>query len=141
LKQLAARLSVADMVVFTGGRPWEVIPLYYQIGDVFATASTSETQGITYVEAMAGKIPVVVKTDRSVEGVITHGETGYCFEQNHEAADLLYNALIHKEEAKKMAEEGYKGISHLSAVHFAKHVEQVYCEALDSKKRDKKLLG
>jgi len=138
LKQLAVRLSVADMVVFTGGRPWEVIPLYYQIGDVFATASTSETQGITYVEAMAGKIPVVVKTDRSVEGVITHGETGYCFEQNHEAAELLYNALTHKEEAIKMAEEGYKRISHLSAVHFAKHVEQVYSEALDFKKRDKK---
>jgi len=137
LKNLAEQLCVTDMVIFTGGRPWEVIPLYYQIGDVFATASTSETQGLTYIEAMAGKTPVVVKRDRSVEDIIINGETGYCFEQNYEAADMLYRALTNREEAKKMAEEGFKRISHLSAAHFASQVEQVYNEALSMKPRQK----
>ena len=138
LRQQAERLRVTDMVIFTGGRPWEVIPLYYQIGDVFATASTSETQGITYVEAMAGKVPVVVKRDRSVEGVVIHGETGYCFDYNYEAADLLYHVLTNRNEAEKMAEEGYKTISHLSAAHFAKQVEHVYIEAMNAKPKQKK---
>ena len=137
LKNLAEQLCVTGMVIFTGGRPWEVIPLYYQIGDVFATASTSETQGLTYIEAMAGKTPVVVKRDRSVEDIIINGETGYCFEQNYEAADMLYRALTNREEAKKMAEEGFKRISHLSAAHFASQVEQVYNEALSMKPRQK----
>jgi len=139
LKHQAGALRVTDSVIFTGGRPWEVIPLYYQIGDVFATASTSETQGLTYIEAMAGKIPAVVKRDRSVEGVITHGETGYCFEPDGEAADMLYRALTDREEAKKMAEEGFKRIGRLSAAHFASQVEQIYQEAIalkaDSKNR------
>ena len=138
LKQQAKRLNVTDMVIFTGGRPWEVIPLYYQLGDVFAMASTTETQGLTYIEAMAGKTPVVVKRDRSVEGIITHGETGYCFEHNNEAADVLYHALTNRDEAKKMAEEGFKRISHLSAAHFAKQVEEVYNEALNAKPKNKK---
>ena len=138
LKQQAKRLCITDMVIFTGGRPWEVIPLYYQLGDVFAMASTTETQGLTYVEAMAGKIPVVVKRDRSIEGIIVHGETGYCFEHNSEASDILYHALTHRDEAKKMAEEGFKRISHLSAVHFAGQVEKVYYEAINAKPKHKK---
>ena len=137
LKKQAETLGVAGKVIFTGGRPWEDIPLYYQIGDVFATASTSETQGLTYIEAMAGQVPVVVKRDRSVEGVIVHGETGYCFEDSGEAADLLYRALTERAEAKKMAEEGFKRISHLSAAHFAKQLEQVYIEALAMKPRQR----
>ncbi|MDR1560153.1 MAG: glycosyltransferase family 4 protein [Clostridiales bacterium] len=141
LKEQAERLSVTDMVIFTGGRPWEVIPLYYQIGDVFAMASTSETQGLTYIEALAGKVPVVVKRDRSVEGVISHGETGYCFERDSEAADLLYRALTERDEAKKMAEEGFKRISHLSAAHFAKQVQQVYNEALSMKPKHKRSIN
>jgi len=130
LRKQTETLNITGSVIFTGGRPWEIIPLYYQIGDVFATASTSETQGLTYVEAMAGKIPVAVKRDRSVEGVIVNGETGYCFENDEDAAGVLYRALTNREEAKKMAEEGFKVISHLSASHFACQLEQVYNDAL-----------
>jgi 1,2-diacylglycerol 3-alpha-glucosyltransferase len=128
------------MVIFDGGRPWEEIPLYYHLGDVFAVASTSETQGLTYVEAMASKVPVVVKRDPSVEGVVRHKETGYCFDNYQEAADVLYDALIHKEEAKKIAEEGYNSISHLSAAHFAKSVESVYQEALSDQTQTRRKL-
>ncbi|MDR2650553.1 MAG: glycosyltransferase family 4 protein [Clostridiales bacterium] len=138
LKQQAEKLCVTESVIFTGGKPWEVIPIYYQIGDVFAMASTTETQGLTYIEAMAGKIPVVVKSDRSVEGVIVHGKTGYCFERDDEAADLLYRALTERDEAKKMAEEGFIKISLLSAAHFARSVEQVYNEALGMKSKHRK---
>ncbi|MDR1539092.1 MAG: glycosyltransferase family 4 protein [Clostridiales bacterium] len=129
LKSQAAALGVKDSVIFTGEKPWESIPLYYQLGDVFAMASTSETQGLTYIEAMASKIPVVVKRDRSVEGVIIHGETGYCFEKDEDAADLLYRALTNREEAKFLAEKCFERNSHLSAEEFAKKVEEVYHEA------------
>ncbi|MDR3240015.1 MAG: glycosyltransferase family 4 protein [Clostridiales bacterium] len=132
LKDLAIQLGVKDAVIFTGERPWEVIPLYYQLGDIFAMASTSETQGLTYIEAMAGKVPVVVKRDRSVEGVVTHGETGYCFERNEDAADLMHYALTHPDETKAAAEKGWRGISYLSAARFAKDVEALYLDILDA---------
>ena len=53
LKQQAAALGVAESVLFLGARPWAEIGKYYQLGDVFVSASTSETQGLTFAEAMA----------------------------------------------------------------------------------------
>jgi 1,2-diacylglycerol 3-alpha-glucosyltransferase len=129
LKEQAGRLGISNSVIFTGERPWDVIPLYYQLGDVFATASTSETQGLTYIEAMASKVPVVVKRDLSVDGVISHGETGYCFERDQDAADMIFHALTHKDEAAQMAERCFERNSKLSAEHFAKSVEEVYLKA------------
>jgi 1,2-diacylglycerol 3-alpha-glucosyltransferase len=129
LKEQAERLGVKDTVVFAGERPWDEIPICYQIGDVFAMASVTETQGLTYIEAMASKVPVVVKRDRSVEGVIVHNETGYCFEKDQDAAQLLFHALTHKEEAAALAEKCFEKNQHLSAEHFGKSVEAAYLEA------------
>ena len=49
--------KLEKQVIFTGKVPWENIPEYYLISDVFATASTSETQGLTVIEAMAASLP------------------------------------------------------------------------------------
>jgi 1,2-diacylglycerol 3-alpha-glucosyltransferase len=129
LKEQAERLGVKDSVIFAGERPWDEIPICYQIGDVFAMASVTETQGLTYIEAMASRVPVVVKRDRSVEGVIVHNETGYCFEKDQDAAKLLYHALTHKEEAAVLAEKCLANNQHLSSEHFGKSVEAAYLEA------------
>ena len=40
-------------VVFTGMVPHGEVADYYRLGDLFVTASTSETQGLTYFEALA----------------------------------------------------------------------------------------
>lgn len=59
LKEKAQELNVLDSIIFVGKVAWENMPIYYQVADVFATASRSETQGLTVIEAMAAaKIPV-----------------------------------------------------------------------------------
>ncbi|MDR1000962.1 MAG: glycosyltransferase family 4 protein [Clostridiales bacterium] len=130
LKEQANALGVRGSVIFAGGKPREIIPLYYQIGDVFATASTSETQGLTYVEAMASEIPVIVKRDPSFENVVINGKTGLWFERDSECADVLYYALTHEEETRQMAITGLSSIENLSARRFAQSVEQVYAESM-----------
>lgn len=122
----AEKLGVSRAVIFTGFVPWEDIAGYYRLSDVFATASTSETQGLTYIEAMAAHVPVVVKKDPSFEGLIRHGETGYQFEHNDDAADRVAYALTHPEEARSVAERGFEAIKPLSAAAFAKNMESVY---------------
>ena len=126
LQQMANFLGISRSVIFTGARPWDTIGKYYQLGHVFATASTSETQGLTYIEAMASKVPVVVKKDPSFEGLIKHGETGFIFENTQDAADVLYYALVNREQAAKTAERGFEVIQPLSARQYALNVEKVY---------------
>ena len=53
LARHAESLGVGSHVMFTGGKPWEEIGKYYQLGNVFCSASVSETQGLTFAEAMA----------------------------------------------------------------------------------------
>ena len=48
-KELSIKYKIDNNTIFTGKVPWDDMPKYYQIADVFATASRSETQGLTVV--------------------------------------------------------------------------------------------
>ncbi len=126
LEQQARELGVADKIIFTGSRPWAELGRYYRIADVFVTASQSETQGLTHIEAMAAHTPVVVKKDPAFEGIVRHKDTGYMFTHDHEAADTVAYVLTHLDEAREVAERAYLNIQPLSAQVFAKSVEGVY---------------
>ncbi len=131
---LAQSLGIKERVVFTGAKPWADIGKYYRLGHVFATASTSETQGLTYLEAMAAGLPVVAKKDPSVEGIIHHGETGYLFETDEQLPALLAHVLTHQKEAAAVAKTGHESIQSLSAQQFAQNVAALYQQVIADKK-------
>ncbi len=79
LTQLAADLGVADRVIFTGMIAPEEVQQYYQLGDIFVSASTSETQGLTYVEASANGLPLLCRQDRCLTDVLLQGDNGYAY--------------------------------------------------------------
>jgi 1,2-diacylglycerol 3-alpha-glucosyltransferase len=134
MQALADGLGITSSVVFAGGKRWETIGKYYQLGDVFVTASTSETQGLTYIEAIAAKTPVIAKKDQSIDGVVIHGETGLVFENNEDLPGLMYEALTHKEEMTDLTERAFENIQRLSAEQFAKNLEAVYAEVIEDNK-------
>lgn len=84
LEERAAELPFHT--VFTGMVPHDRVRDYYQLGDLFLTASTSETQGLTYFEALAAGVPVLCRRDLCVQGVVEDGVNGWQWE---EQADLL----------------------------------------------------
>ena len=130
LEAQARQLGVDKAVIFTGLKPWVDIPKYYAIGDVFATASTSETQGLTYIEAMAARLPVVIKKDPAFLGLIKHEETGFIFTHDHEAADTVAYVLKNPDMAKRVALRAYAAAQPLSAEVFGLELEAVYREAI-----------
>ena len=75
LEALAGRLGLYGRVEFAGMVPPEQTAFWYQKGDVFVCASRSETQGLTYLEALAAGLPAVCRADDCLEGVIENGET------------------------------------------------------------------
>ena len=133
LQRLASDLGLRDAVIFAGAAPWDEIGKYYRTGDAFVGASTSETQGITYAEAMASKLPVVAKKDESLKELITNDETGFYFEKDTDCAAVLKKVLTDTDRAKKIAERGYASVRRLSSENFARQVEDVYKNCIETK--------
>ena len=130
LERLAAELGIQGQVVFAGARPWDDIHLYYRLGDVFVGASVSETQGLTYIEAMASGRPVVAREDGCLDGLLVNSENGYSFsdaERLTSAVDLL---LSDGEMLSRFSEEAERSAQRFSAGAYAGSVGGLYEELL-----------
>ena len=89
LEQLAQELGIREQVIFTGLIPPQQIANYYQAGDIFVSASTSETQGLTYMEAMASALPLLCRADECLDGVIQDGVNGLVYRNEQEFLERL----------------------------------------------------
>lgn len=125
LTELSKEKGISDCLIFAGPKPWDDIGQYYALGDVFISASTSETQGLTYIEAMAAGLPVVAKKDECLDEVVSQGKNGYTFETEEEFLTRLEEVLYLKKDidfsvnAREKAEE-------YSKERFAERIEEVY---------------
>jgi 1,2-diacylglycerol 3-alpha-glucosyltransferase len=90
LEDQIARLTLEDYVLFTGAIDHEDVGNYYRMADLFVSASDTETQGLTYIEALSeGTRCVVYKTDYT-EQVFDNDELGKAFTSKEEMlADIL----------------------------------------------------
>ncbi len=79
LQELAAALQISDRVIFTGKCAPDQTQWYYHLGDVFASASLTETQGLTFMEAMAAHLPVLARYDDNLSGTVQDGVNGFFF--------------------------------------------------------------
>ncbi|MCM0583049.1 glycosyltransferase family 4 protein [Weissella diestrammenae] len=72
----AAALEIMDKVIFTGYVSHDKAYSYYCLADVFVSASESETQGLTYIEAMTANTPVVAINSPYLDTVVTDENIG-----------------------------------------------------------------
>jgi glycosyltransferase involved in cell wall biosynthesis len=77
LRALAARLGVADHVLFTGRKERAELRYYYSAADVFVTTPWYEPFGITPVEAMACARPVIGSDVGGIKSTVVDGDTGF----------------------------------------------------------------
>lgn len=89
LEKQAEALGIRADVIFTGMVPPDQVQNYYQLGDIFVSASTSETQGLTYIEAAANGLPLLCRQDDCLADVLEEGENGY----EYTSAEEFLNAI------------------------------------------------
>ncbi|MBQ6449775.1 glycosyltransferase [bacterium] len=92
IKAYAHDLELDNAVTFVGDVPHENILSdgYYELGDFFVTASLSETQGMTSVEAQIYGLPVVAYHSKGLPFVV--GEAGVMVPENDETS--MVKAII-----------------------------------------------
>jgi glycosyltransferase involved in cell wall biosynthesis len=76
LERLARTLGIGDSVRFVGAVPHEAVGHYYLAADLFLFSSTSETQGIVVLEALAAGLPVVAVASDAAEDLLADGRAG-----------------------------------------------------------------
>lgn len=108
LELQAQKLGVEEHVIFTGMVPPGEVQYYYQLGDVFVSASTSETQGLTYIEAAANGLPLLCRQDDCLADVLQEGENGYEYTSAEEflhAIDTVMEDPQWREAAARRSEQ------------------------------------
>lgn len=139
LKEQALQLNIQDSVIFTGMIAPSETALYYKAADFFISASTSETQGLTYLESLASKTPVIAHGNPYLDNLITDKMFGTLYYQERDLAGAILEALIATPDMdpKLLAEKLYE----ISAENFAKRVHEFYLDAIISNNFEKELTG
>lgn len=128
LVSLASELGILDSIIFAGMQPWNTIGKFYQLGTIFVSASTSETQGLTFAEAMAASLPVVARRDESISGLIQDNYNGKLFETYEELAKILEKIINDNNYRQTLAQNGLESIKPLSAEIFGESALSYYQE-------------
>jgi len=128
----AKELGIEERVHFVGKIPREEIPYYYSAFDCFVSASLSETQGMTYLEALASGLMVFGRRDEVLDGLVEEGKTGYYFDDAQElAAKLDAYFTLPKAQREAHVLDCVAKTEQYNTELFAQKVLAVYQQAID----------
>lgn len=130
LKKFASKNDLNDKVSFAGMADPTEVWKYYQFGDFFTSASTSETQGLTYIEALSSGLPLLCRQDPCLDDVVDEGKNGCLFTNEDEfysGMDKILSIIRSDDyDRKSIGETAEK----FSREHFAAALESIYLDTI-----------
>lgn len=135
LKAQVARLTIEDYVIFTGSVDHGDVGNYYRMADLFVSASDTETQGLTYIEALAsGTRAIVYKTDYTKK-IFDNPDFGAIFETREEMlTEILKYLNLSKTPISE--KELQSKLNSISSDHFATEMCDFYQYVIDRKQKE-----
>lgn len=124
----------SNKVIFTDMISPDEIHNYYKLCKVFLTASTSETQGLTYIEALASGCPVVCREDKAASYIIKNGENGYMYRDESEFIRYVEGIISNFDEHARLSKNAVLSSEAYSAYNFALNISKIYEEAIRKRK-------
>ena len=115
-----------DRIIFAGKVAWQNMPNYYHTADAFITASTTETQGLTVIEALAASLPVVCIDDDAFKSVIIDNFNGRIFSNKDECINIIEELATNKLELENLTNKTEASVKKYSLDQFAESVLEVY---------------
>lgn len=132
--RLEAKVVEAGMderIVFAGNMSPRQVIGYYLAADLFVFASTSETQGMVLLEAMAGGCPVVAVRASGVYDVIKDGYNGYKVPESTESwARAVASLLEDSQRLRTLSENSQTFAENYSLEKITQKVLRLYRRVL-----------
>lgn len=137
LKEYVESKKLMGKIIFTGMvKPDEVV-YYYHLGDIFISASVSETQGLTYVEALANSLPEVCRKDDAIVDVIRNGYNGFTYNNEAEFIEYVKKLLTDDELRSELSKNAKISSEKFNTENFGLAVSALYDEVIEGFDPDK----
>lgn len=109
-QEYTKEIGIGKSVIFTGMVNYKKLSSYIGACDLFATASTTETFGLTTIEAMANGLPVVAVNATGTKDIVKNGYNGYLVKigNKKDFADKIIKLLINDSLRLKMGKNAFK---------------------------------
>nr|WP_274607987.1 glycosyltransferase family 4 protein [Thiorhodovibrio winogradskyi] len=147
LEQFAAVHSVRDQVHFAGWIDPAEIPVWLNAADIFVGPSRTaangwvEAQGLTFIEAMMARLPVIASRLGGIPDAVIHEHTGLLVDERapDQIAAAVHRLTTEPSLAKCLANKAY----HHATIHFsraasARAFDVLFRQLMSRRKRDYK---
>ncbi len=129
LEEKAGECGMMERLIFAGMAAPDKVQEYYKAGDIFVSASTSETQGLTYMEAMASGLPILCRYDKCLDNVVVQSRNGYTYSNKEEFQTYLSRLYTDKTLREQIGAEAEKTMKlKFSIQAFARACEMLYSQ-------------
>lgn len=140
-KEIIEKYHLENNIIMTGKVAWEEVPYYYHLSDIFLTASHTETQGLTVIEAMASSVVPICIEDESFKNTVIDGLNGRIFNNEKECKEIITELYNDSKLTKKLSNQARINSDRFSAKYFAESVLDVYKYAIEHKKNRHSLIN
>ena len=131
LELLTHEKNIASKVDFIGFVPASEVPFYYHLADIYSSASVTETQGLTFNEAMAAGTIILARYDDNLTNVITDSRTGFFFTDESSFIEKLERIFaLSGKERQGIIDEALRVVDEYSIDKFYENIIKVYERAL-----------
>lgn len=121
----AAALGIADRVIFAGFRRGDDVARLYEMADLYVLPSVSEPFGITALEALQHRTPIIVSKQSGVAEVVPDA-IQVDFWDTRKMADEILRVVAQRDEARALGERQSRALPHVTWDSAARKVSEVY---------------
>lgn len=131
LMLLVDELGINKLAIFVGEVSSLEVPFYYHLANIYTSASITETQGLTFMEAMAAGNIVLARFDHNLTGTIINGQTGFFFADDDSFVNQVEHIFsMNEEERNNILNNAYQIVDRYSIDNFYINIMRVYNRAI-----------
>ena len=131
LENMVKMMNIEDRVIFTGKVLNKDIVPYYGASDIFMTASLTEINSISMLEAMSMGLPVLQRYDDINKDQIKEGVNGYTFMDKDTMEEKIKKIInMDEKEKKNLKEKVRESVINRGSIDIAEKMVQKYEEAI-----------
>ena len=121
LKKLSEELQITGQTVFTGAVHRDETVSYYHSADAFVSASRTELQGLTFLEALASHLPIYAIRDEVLEELVEDGRNGFLCDSETQLTQRMDELCV-----TRKAPSQFKPLDGYSVQDYARNILALY---------------